>query len=403
MKNKLLTIAVLGLSIMPAIQVTAQAEKTTTILADSLSKEQLPQKKADGLSWKDILSSFLSANDKKEQSPTFKLGGYIIGDYTYYSDESKDKNAGFSIRNVRLYFDGRVLNDFVYHLQMEMSGSPGVDKGVRLLNAYAEWNKYPFFKVRMGQFKRPFTFENPTHVWNVGFGTYSQATTKLAGMSDRVGEHSSGGRDIGVQLSGDLFPSAADGHRFFHYQVGLFNGQGLNHKDANRNKDLIGGLWIAPLKELRIGAFGWTGKYTASITELGDVKVDRNRLAFGVDYESDWVFRCEYITSEGGKANTAANYKYASNHSDAWYAMLGVPATDKLKIYGKWDVYRDEKTNDSKTSIYAISFNYRLMKDLMFQLSYAFNQARSVLWTGQNRTTSESNYNQITFQTYIRF
>ena len=368
--------------------------------SDSTSIISSHIEKNTSISWK----NFFKITNRKNSVSKSKFGGYLIGNYLYYDNKEKDESAGFSVRCVRFYVDGNFLEDFIYRIQAEAAGSPGVDKGPHILDAYLEWVKHPEFKVKIGQYKRPFTFENPMNPWNVGYGTYSQSIVKLSGMSDRLGEHSSGGRDAGFQLQGDLFPSMYDGHYWFHYQIGLFNGQGINHSDFNRNKDLIGGLWLSPLNNLRIGAFCWTGKYSSTITGLGKLNVDRNRWSVGVDYESDWIFRSEYIASEGGKLTDENSYKYAANKADAWYAMLGVPTTSKLKIYGKWDVYRDEKTNDTKTSIYALSFNYRLMKDLMFQLGYAFNQDRSAKYnTNGIRTTIESNYNQITFQTYIRF
>lgn len=377
-----------------------EADKLAALSDSSLTKQTVSNQSQGGSSWKE----FFKISSEKDLASKPKLGGFFIGDYSYYSNGEKDAMAGFSIRCVRLYLDGTLLKDFIYRVQMEVAGAPGVDKGPRLLDAYLEWAKHPYFKIKIGQYKRPFTFENPLSLWTVGYGAYSQATIKLSGMSDRVGEHSSSGRDAGLQFQGDLFPVGRDGHRFFHYQIGVFNGQGLNHNDVNRNKDLIGGIWIAPLKDLRIGTFGWTGRYGATLANLGKQKVNRNRLSVGVDYESDWVFRSEYITSEGGKISDDITYKYAANKADAWYAMIGVPATSKLKIYGKWDVYRDEKTDDTKSSVYAVAFNYKLMKDLMFQLTYAFNQARSAKYTSTGaRSVSESNYNQITLQTYIRF
>jgi len=368
--------------------------------SDSTSIKSLHIVKDTSTSWKD----FFKITNRKNLVSKPKFGGYIIGNYVYYDNKGKDESAGFSVRCVRFYVDGSILKDFIYRMQAEVAGSPGVDKGPHLLDSYLEWVKHPEFKVKIGQYKRPFTFENPMNPWNVGYGTYSQSTVKLSGMSDRLGEHSSGGRDAGFQLQGDLFPSMYDGHRWFHYQIGLFNGQGINHSDFNRNKDLIGGFWFFPLNNFRIGAFGWAGKYSSTLSDVGKLSVDRNRWSVGVDYESNWAFRSEYIASEGGKLTDENSYKYAANKADAWYVMLGAPVTSRLKIYGKWDVYRDEKTNDTKTSIYALSFNYKLMKDLMFQLCYSFNQARNARYSADGvRTAVESNYNQITFQTYIRF
>ena len=50
-----------------------------------------------------------------------------------------------------------------------------------------------------------------------------------------------------------------NGRRLLHYQVGVYNGEGINQKDTDQRKDIIGGLWVMPIQGVRIGAFGWTG------------------------------------------------------------------------------------------------------------------------------------------------
>lgn len=322
-----------------------------------------------------------------------QLGGYFIGRYTYTDSDESLNGGGFDLRMVRLYIDGKVLDDWKYRVQLEASGAPGVDKGVRLLDAYGEWNRYPECTVRFGQMKRPFSFENPYNPWNVGWGNYSQAVQKLAGFSDRVGEHSSGGRDAGILVQGDLFPTPS--HRLFHYQIGVFNGQGINHSDANKHKDLIGGIWISPVKPLQIGAFGWTGRYTAN-----EETVRRNRMAFGVKYEDEYTLRAEYITSQGGKT---ADTRYAER-ADGWYAALGIPFARKFKAYGIWDVYRDEKTADTQSSNYVLALNCKLCKDLMLQASYYYTRASNAAYTDTGeRETAKSRYNTLQLQLYIRF
>ena len=156
------------------------------------------------------------------QKTTF--GGYVMGK-AMATDQDQSTHSSFDLRMARAYVNGQVL-DLKYRLQMEVTGG-GVgetnEKSVRIVDAYGEWAKYKYFTVRFGQFKRAFTFENPMNPWDIGFGAYSQLTTKLAGMSDRVGEHSSGGRDIGVQVAGDLLPVGNDKHNFLHYQLSLIH------------------------------------------------------------------------------------------------------------------------------------------------------------------------------------
>ena len=318
----------------------------------------------------------------KDTPITAKFGGYVVGDYSYYTDEDENKTQGFNLRYARVYVNGTVAKDFKYRLQAEMAGAPGTNKGPRVIDAYTEWVKYPWLNVRFGQMKRVFTFENPYNPWTVGFGSNAQVISKLAGMNDRCGEHASGGRDLGLVLQGDLLPFGEKEHRLLHYQVGVYNGQGINQKDANNSKDIIGGVWFSPFKELQIGAFGWAGEYTGKGTT-----VDRNRMAYGVKYEADWTVRAEYITSKG-KSVSNTNL---GDEADGWYAAIGVPVGDQFKIYGKWDVYRNEKTTDTQKSIYGLSLNYWLDKNLLFQGGYNYIDDCGI------------NYSQLQMQVYVRF
>lgn len=331
---------------------------------------------------------------------TFKIGGYGIARYTYNDRAGQTTNGGFDFRYVRLYTDGKLL-DFNYKFQMELYGLPNAStgKGARLLDAWAEWAKYKEFKVKGGQFKRSFSFEAPYNPWDVGLNNYSGVISKLTGFPDRCGELTTGGRDIGVQVQGDLFPSKVDGHRFFHYQLGVFNGQGINSADVDKKKDIIGGLWFSPVDKLNIGAFGWAGTYARKGTDGKVVSVDRNRMDIGLKYESDWTVRGEYITSVGKafKGSTGTEIDEArGNKSDGWYATVGVPVIkNKLKIYGKWDVYRDEKEMSTATQSYVCSINYYLCKNLKVQGTYSYTHDKNVA-VGQN-------YNTIDVQLYWRF
>lgn len=337
---------------------------------------------------------------KQELLQKTTLGGYIIGKASASDQDlssSVKSHSNIDLRLVRLYAGGRIW-DFKYNLQMEVNGVSGTkkEKGPRIVDAWAEWCKYGFASIKFGQFKRAFTFENPMNPWNVGFGAYSQLSDKLAGMNDRIGEHSSGGRDLGIQLQGDVIGSKSGSHHYLHYQVGVYNGQGINHSDENNSKDIIGGIWVNPIKDLSIGAFGWSGSYT-----LDGITVDRNRMAFGVRYESKWTVRAEYATSQGHKISDYTKGENGTmtvkgtDHADAWYIAVGVPVTSKCKIYGKWDVYRDDKTWKSQKAIYALSANYTFFPNLKLQANYSF--------VNDKNTTGDGHYNTADLQLYLRF
>jgi hypothetical protein len=339
------------------------------------------------------ITSSLCAQSVLDELSQAKIGGYVIGKASYTDEVSSVSDTNFGIRVVRFYIKGDIMKDWSYKVQMEYSGFPGTNKGVRLLDAYGEWHSCKALTVRFGQMKRVFSFENPFHPWNTGQDTYAQVIRKLTGFSDRVGEQTSGGRDLGLVLQGDFFPTQSG--YLLHYQAGVYNGQGINKSDLNSSKDWIGGLIFTPIKDLQLGVFGWTGEYGDQAN-----KVDRNRVAFGVNYESDWSVRAEYITSKGG---VYLHPEYADK-ADGWYATVGIPVTSALKVYPRWDVYRHEKTWDTMSSNYGLTVNYVLHKHLMLQAGYYFRNAREVKYSSLGRRSVERrNSNNITAELYFRF
>lgn len=321
------------------------------------------------------------------------IGGCIIGRATINDNDAAASNSDFAVRSIRAHVVGQVL-DFGYMLQMEMTGVSGtkVEAGPHVVDAWIEWRKYKEFRIQAGQIKRAFMFENPYHPIDIGFGTYSSASTYLCGYGDRVGEQMSHGRDQGVMVYGDLFPAADDNHSLLHYQAGIYNGQGVNHSDANDRKDFIGGIYAEPVKDLLIGVFGWTGDYVSS----EGITVDRNRWSAGLKYESDWSVRAEYVASQGHKASeynkTTGNFS-GTGKSDAWYAQVGVPVTSKLKVYGRWDAYRDQKTWKSMTNNYSLALGYHFHKNFMLQANYTYTHNRP----------ADNHYNTADLQLYVKF
>lgn len=353
-----------------------------------------------------------------------KFSGYVMSQYQYTGQDSKESNS-FNIRMVRMALEGRLMKDFYWKVQLQANGNTSdLGSSPRMVDAFAEWQKYEAFKIKAGQFKRPFTFETPMHPITQGFMGYSQNVSKLAGFSDRTGEHASNGRDIGVQIQGDLIKNAA-GRNLLHYQVGVFNGQGTNHKDVDQRKDVIGGIWVSPVKGLRIGAFGWTGssarKGTWDVTDAnhnvvknedGSVKthsgvrsLSKNRYAFSAEYASnDWTVRSEYIHSQGygftksltsGK-ETDCNVNYAAgDQADGFYALMIAPVISK-KLYAKarYDLYRPRAEWGTSRTQYEIGANYWIGKSIMIGAEYARINDRSL---------AKPDYNMIDVEFDVKF
>ena len=371
---------------MPGTDAPEPSGFITQLLNNSLARAMEPQPEGKprlGRTLKDYVSP-----------PRF--GGYFIGTYKYSDQDGAKGGDGFNQRFIRLYVDGTILNDFNYRLQMQVSGN-----SPHMKDFFVEWAHWKEFKVKVGQFKRPFSFENPYNPWDVGAGDYSQLVRKLAGIGDYNGEPgAAGGRDQGIQLQGDLFPVSTDKHRLIHYQVGLFNGQGVNTGDRNGRKDLIGTLQVQPLKDLFIGLFGWTGNYVGTTDKTArTVTVDRNRWGAGIKYEhGGWSARAEYVHSQGHKVSDhdhADGTVSGTGEADAWYATVGIPLTPWLKTYLKYDAYRDQATWSTMKSIYSIAPNFQIHKNLMLQLQY--NHVCDKV-AGTDRC-----YNEVWAETYVRF
>lgn len=319
-----------------------------------------------------------------------QFGGYVIGKYSYSTKDHADEN-GFDARLIRIYVSGTLLRDFKYRVQLEL-------KNPSMRDYTLEWVRWKEFQVKIGQFKRCFTYDNPLNPWDVGMGNYSQLSQHMTALisADPSGEPGQNGRDIGLQLQGDLLPVGKDGHRLLRYQAAVYNGNGQNHKDNNKQKDWIGNIQVQPVRGLYLGLFGWTGTYTGA----NGVSVRRNRWAVGSIMErDDWSFRAEYAHHSGRNVNdfdtqTQTWREGATDRADGWYVLLGVPLTRWLKVYASYDVYREDATFGTMRSIYGICPNFQLHRNLKFQVEYNYIN---------DRTATDHNYHEIWAQTYVRF
>ena len=316
-----------------------------------------------------------------------KFSGYGMLQYQAEDKDNAHSNT-FNLRLARFILDGKI-GDFDWRAQIQGTNATGPGQPtVQLVDLYAEWRKYPEFKIRAGQFKRAFTYENPTHPITQGWRSYADVINKLSAFGDRTGEKSSGGRDIGIQFSGDLFPNA-NGRRVFHYQLGIYNGEGVNQKDMDNRKDIIGGAWIMPIKGLRIGAFGWTGSRGGMLDpNTGKtISIKKNRYALSAEYDlNDYTFRAEYIHSQGWGAKSPGNNVREIDYSK------GV----KSKLYAKarYQTYRNQKEWATSVNQVECGLNYRFTKNLELHAEYSRVNDRSL---------AKHNYNLFDMELDFRF
>lgn len=327
-----------------------------------------------------LLTLSMAAGAQVKLSENVKLSGYGMLQYQANDKKGAEENA-FNLRLMRAILDGKI-SDFDWRVQVQGTSNAGPgNPTMQLMDLYAEWTKYKAFRVRAGQFKRAFTFENPTHPITQGWYAYAMVVNNLSGFGDRTGEKSSGGRDIGLQVQGDLLQTAG-GRSLLHYQVGVYNGEGINQKDKDNRKDIIGGLWVMPFDGVRIGAFGWTG----SRADVGK----KNRYALSAEYDkNEWTFRTEYIHSQGMGADASLGDK-----ADGLYAFGIVPVVkSKLHAKARYNLYRQAKDWQSSKTMYEVGFNYFFSKNLQLNAEYA----------RVNERQGHHNYNFVDVELDFRF
>ena len=371
-----------------------------------------------------------------------KLSGYGMTQYQYSGQKDAESNS-FNIRMARISLEGRIAGDFYWKTQIQFNGNTStLGSSPRMVDLFAEWQKYEYFKVKIGQFKNPFTFENPMHPIDQGFMGYSQNVSKLAGFSDRAGEHASNGRDIGLQFQGDFLKNA-NGRNLLHYQIGVFNGQGTNTKDVDQQKNVIGGIWVMPVSGMRIGAFGWTGSYARKGTwnddEQGNIiyekdaagnsvldkdgkpvketfsgtrNLNQNRYAFSFEYKQDgWTVRSEYIHSTGKAfAKSITNFNDANAKDCNLNAKIGdkaqgvyglviaplaqLPKNSRIDVKARYDMYQPNGKSNMQRTQYEAGLNFHIGKRISILTEYALIN---------DKTLAKHNYSMADAEVCFRF
>ena len=329
--------------------------------------------KAEELKYGRAVTGFVSAP---------KFGGYVIGRYQYSDQYGKKGGAGFNQRLVRFYVDGTILKHFAYRIQVQTNND-----SFHMKDFFVEWKRYGFFKIKAGQFKRAFGFENPMNPWDISTGDYSLMTKYLTGHSDYLGADvkgsANGGRDIGIQVQGDFLPVGKDNHMLFHYQVMVSNGTGINTSDNDGKKDITATLQVQPIKGLFIGAFGWKGTFDATDSTGKKVNHSRNRYAFGAKYDNaGYVFRSEYAHGQSDLGNC-----------EAFYAVAGAPLNDWFKVSAQYQ-WANNEMKGQKQTILSVIPEFQIHKNLKLQLQYNFNN---------NNYGSEKHFNELWAELYFRF
>ncbi len=344
------------------------------ILAGTLSAQSV-----DSQAEIDALNERIAKLEKRSEvwdklKPAFKFSGYIQAGYDYMWNEEGTQTSTFHLRRARMSLQGDIYKGArgakaSYRLQIDLC------KELPIMDLWVKYQPVNQFGIQAGQFKVPISIENTDYnAIQLEFITYAQPVQRLVRMSssDMQGVNSSG-RDAGVQLYGGFIKR--DGYSIINYEVGVFNGTGINAKDNNKSKDVAARLTIQPMKDLKIAAYymgGETnatsliGKYPGMVAEASNVNtsyLDYNRYGGGVDYENKYIFaRAEYLGGQTGD--------YLSS---GLYAQVGYKFLEKCTVGVRYSYFDENINGDSPTPVqtnYSVALSYFPWKNLRLQAEY---------------------------------
>ena len=285
------------------------------------------------------------------------LAGYAQVGYTYEDAGDKPSNT-FDIKRVIFMARGKITDKWSCYFMYSFANTG------KILEAYTEYQFLPQLTARIGQFKTMYTIENPMSPCFVELiNCYSQSVNYLAGINGSDPLYgSTSGRDMGILIYGDLFD------KLVNYNLALMNGQGINLKDKNNQKDIVGSLMVNPLKWLSVGGSFIKGKGCAVATSTlnPDIAVGesytRNRWSAGATIQTKPLsLRTEYLAGKDGHVK-----------SDGYYATASVHVLPKFDIVASYDYLNKNKAMADKQSNYVAGVQWWFYPKCRIQAQYTY-------------------------------
>jgi hypothetical protein len=207
------------------------------------------------------LASFLAApepahaDDAQAQKPKpwyekVIVKGWAQFDATFPEGRSTVGNvSNLRVRRARPTIQARLDPCTMVQFQMDLStGKAGSGaSNATIVDTFVERIIPKIAIVRFGQELLPFGYE--VHEDNAALR--SPLELSFAAESIALAE-----RDIGLTLHADTPEDS-----LFHWEIGVYNGQGFRSADSNANKTIVGRIAHGPYKWLQFGVSGMTGTF----------------------------------------------------------------------------------------------------------------------------------------------
>ena len=301
----------------------------------------------------------------KDIASRITFNGYAQGGYSWNDANGQNVND-FNLKRTLLWAKARITDRWSFLFMHDFSSVvQEFYTDYRLSNDQA-------LTVRLGQFKHSYSMENPLSPTQLELiDVYSQAVLFLAGEGPDPLNGVNYGRDMGLMVFGDLASNK------LHYELAVMNGQGVNRRDGNNNKDLIAKLEVRPVKGFRVVASGQKGKGHAvgqaawnPGVKVGD-DYTRDRYSIGAELKTGAYAPGKY--KEARPVSVRAEWlggKDGDVGSRGGYVTACVPLANGLDMVASADYYDRNTDMDYSQTQATMGLQYWFYKKCRLQLQY---------------------------------
>ena len=303
-------------------------------------------------------------NDKmpdwaKDVTERLQFHGYAQGGFNYNHKGGEDTQT-FELKRVIFWANAQITDRWSFLFMHDFSSV--------VQEYYTDFrvSNNKALTVRLGQFKNCLSYENPLSPTSMeAIDVYSEGVTYLTGCGSDPLLGVQYGRDLGLALFGET------NNGMLHYELEVMNGQGINKKDGNKEKDFIGRLEFRPVKGLNLIATGQIGRghaianslYNPDIHEGDNYK--RNRWTAGFDYKSSaFNVHGEYLEGKDGSVT-----------SRGAYVTGNVPLGKGVDLVGSYDFFNFNTSAGMDQHKVIAGLQYWFYKKCRVQLQYVYKSA----------------------------
>jgi len=345
-------------------------------------------------------NGLFSTNDKVSCEQCDKSWGITS------TDPDAKSNNGFFIRRARLVFSGYALPSVFIYIQPDFASSPssGANNFAQLRDAYADisFDKKREYRVRIGQSKIPFGFEN----------LQSSQNRLTLDRNDALNSGIPNERDLGIffywapaEIRERFAMLVKDGYKgsgdYGVFAFGAFNGSNVNKTEANRDLHVVtritypfvvGNQIIEPGLQAYTGKWAFTSEISPGvITNFNKQYVTDQRLgATFVLYPKPFGIQTEYNFGKGPRYDKLTNAVVVTNLNGGYVTLnykwdLNLEKHHFLYPFAKFQYYDGGKKFEKDARSY-------IVRDYEFGLEWQPLKAFELTaeWVVADRTFEDS-------------